>query len=448
MSYNPFDKPIQELAASDLDKLINDEVAEGYWVEYKSEFQSNKKIAKSIASFANTYGGWYFVGVEADKARNVATDICGFSSTSVPDPVAKIRDIIKSHIDPVPIFHLGLVGLDEDKAVLIVHVPGNQETPFITRDGRIYRRLGDSSEPVPENDRYAVDRLVDNGREIARRFERFCQDERTFCQAEEGQGWVNVFLSPYPLGGIEKFDILSHEGIEKLIQLSQSPIKSYVEDGTEFGEGNLPLNSGQLAFGSVILRQVEPRNSAFNSLTIELFANGRAKFFVPLQYVQIFPDHDELKSPIVERVLQGIWSTDKELNTLSLRFFDIVNLWLVVANLLNYYQEWLGKEVLPTKLLVAISMEGVWRSVPFCDADQWGEHVQRFGLTVLNKDTLRFPETRWMVKGTDPLWITICPIIGMGFGLPVSFFSSVLFTVLKQASEERKSGLIYDGGAI
>jgi hypothetical protein len=429
MSYNPFDKPIQELEASDLDKLIDDEVTEGYWVEYKSEFQSNKKIAKSIASFANTYGGWYFVGVEADKEKNVATDICGFSLTSVPDPIAKVRDIIKSHIDPVPVFHLQLVRLEKDKAVLVAHVPDNQETPFITRDGRIYRRLGDSSEPVPENNRYAVDRLVGNGREIAKRFERFCQDERTFCQAEEDQGWVNVFLSPYPLGTIERLDILlSHEGIEKLIQLSQSPIKIYVEDGTEFGEGNFPLNSGQLAFRSVILRQVKPCNAAFNSLTIELFMDGRAKFFVPLQYVPIFSDHEKLNSPIVKQVLAEIWRTDPEHNTLSLRFFDIVNLWWIVTHLLNYYQEWLGKEALSAKLLASITMEGVWRSVPFCDADQWGEHVQRFGLPVLNKDTLRFPEPRLVVKGTDPLWITICPIIGMGFGLPVNFFSLDVIT--------------------
>jgi len=51
MAYNPFDKPINDLTAKDLDVLIQKDVAEGYWVEYKSEFQPSKKIAKSIASF-------------------------------------------------------------------------------------------------------------------------------------------------------------------------------------------------------------------------------------------------------------------------------------------------------------------------------------------------------------------------------------------------------------
>jgi hypothetical protein len=344
MAYNPFNKPIQELEAKDLDMLVDDEVAEGYWVEYKSEFQSNSKIAKSIASFANTYGGWYFVGVEADKTRNVAINISGFSLASVPDPIAKVRDIVKSHIDPIPVFYSQLVKLGQDKVLLVIHIPDNQETPFITRDGRIYRRLSDSSDPVPENDRYAVDRLVDKGSEIAKRFERFCQDERTFCQAEENQGWVNIFLSPYPLGTVERWDIISNEGIEKLIQLSHNPIRIYLEDGAEFGTGNLPLNSGQLAFGAVVLRQVEPCNAAFNSLTAELFLNGRAKFLIPLQYIPLLRQHDTegLKSPRARQAIEEIWRGDRELNTSSLRFFDIVSLWLTVMDLVSYYQEWLG----------------------------------------------------------------------------------------------------------
>lgn len=437
MHYNPFDKQIQDLGKNDLDKLITNEVTEGYCVEYKREFPSNKKIAKSIASFANTYGGWYFVGVEADKTRNVATRVCGFNLSTVPDPIAKTRDIIKSHIDPIPIFHLQLIKLNEDEAVLVAYVPNNQETPFITKDGRIYRRRSDSSEPIIENDRYTIDRLINHGREMMKRFENFCRDERTFCQAEEGQGWLNIFLSPYPIGGIKRFDMLSYEGIEKLIKLSQSPIKNYLRDGTELGSGNLPFNSGQLAFGSVILRQVEPQNSAFSSLTTQLFVNGRAKFFIPLERVQVLQETEALNSSTINNILKNIQTADPELNTMTLRFFKLAKLWGIVINLLNYYQEWLGKATLPTnEFLVAISMEGVWRSVPFCDADQWGEHVNKFGLPVLNKNSLSFPETKWIINGATPLWEKICPVIGMGFGFPESFFWNVL-PKLEPATTER-----------
>ena len=58
MPFNPFKKSIREpLTPEDLEMLIIDSVSEGYFVEYKGFLPVSKKIAKSIASFANTYGG-------------------------------------------------------------------------------------------------------------------------------------------------------------------------------------------------------------------------------------------------------------------------------------------------------------------------------------------------------------------------------------------------------
>jgi predicted HTH transcriptional regulator len=156
MAYSPFDRDIRDLDENDLDLLIQNEVSEGYWVEYKSEVPVSKKIAKSIASFSNTFGGWYFLGVEADKTKNVAKRICGLDLGKTPDPISSLRDSVKAHIDPTPVFHYKLVELKSGRAVLVVHIPDNQETPFITSDGRIYRRVNDSSDLVPESNRYAV----------------------------------------------------------------------------------------------------------------------------------------------------------------------------------------------------------------------------------------------------------------------------------------------------
>jgi hypothetical protein len=163
MPYNPFSKPIGEpLALNDLEELIARSVSEGYFVEYKADFPANNKVGHSLASFANTYGGWYIVGVKTDE-NNVAIDLPGLSLLSAPDPTSKIRDIAKSHISPVPIFQIQVLTVSSERAVVIVHVPEEQDTPFVTRDGRIYRRTADSSDPVHERDRYVVDQLVEHG---------------------------------------------------------------------------------------------------------------------------------------------------------------------------------------------------------------------------------------------------------------------------------------------
>lgn len=288
MPYNPFDTPIGNvLKPSDLQDLVKLTVAEGYYVEYKSELQKNERIGRSIASFANTYGGWYIIGVKTD-AHNVAIEVRGFSLLSCHDPISKVRDVVKSHIDPTPIFYPQVVSLGEDKAVLVVYVPDGQDTPFISKDGRIYRRVSDSSDPILETNRYTVDKLYENGREIRRHFEELCCDKRSFSQAQDGQGWVSLFLSPYPLGIVEKPNLWSNKGIQELLELSQRPLKIFNESGEV--TGNLPFNSAQPTFQSVILRQTQLEHLAFNSLEIELFNDGQAKLFIPLQYLSSLED--------------------------------------------------------------------------------------------------------------------------------------------------------------
>lgn len=253
MPYNPFDKPIgSPLTKEDLQRLVEREVGENYFVEYKSLLPSKTKIAHSIASFANTYGGWYIVGVKTDP-HNIAKEICGFSLKESPDPISKVRDIIKTHLDPIPIFHPQVVTLEEDKVVLLIHLPGDQETPFVAKDGRIYRRNHDSSDPVAETSRYTIDRLVDAGRDFAKRFERFCSDGRTFTEAEERQGWVNLYLSPSPLGTVEKSGWLLDTEIERLLQLGKTPFSLFEMEGITV-TGTPAFNIGYPSYRSIVLK--------------------------------------------------------------------------------------------------------------------------------------------------------------------------------------------------
>jgi predicted HTH transcriptional regulator len=170
MAYNPFNKRIGErLCPNDLQDLVKQEVAEGYFIECKRQLPKTLKIARSIALFANTYGGWYIVGAKTNE-HNVITAIDGFTQGSCPDPISVVREAAKQHTDPVPMFFVSLVELDTGNLVLVVNVPGNQDTPFITSDGRLYRRTHDSSDPVPETSRYALDQLMERGQLASKRF--------------------------------------------------------------------------------------------------------------------------------------------------------------------------------------------------------------------------------------------------------------------------------------
>ncbi len=112
MPYNPFNKSVGEkLGPEDLETLVKGEVAEGYYVEYKRQMPTTEKIAKAIASLANTYGGWYIVGVITNK-HNAAAEIAGFDPKTCPDPISVMRDLIRHHIDPIPVLFPELVTLE------------------------------------------------------------------------------------------------------------------------------------------------------------------------------------------------------------------------------------------------------------------------------------------------------------------------------------------------
>lgn len=61
--YSPFTRPIDTVDASDLPSLRS--AAEGWHLDYKREVPDTDSAAKSISSFANSYGGWVVYGVEA-----------------------------------------------------------------------------------------------------------------------------------------------------------------------------------------------------------------------------------------------------------------------------------------------------------------------------------------------------------------------------------------------
>lgn len=437
MAYNPFNKPLGEvLTAIDLQDLITNQVREGLYIEYKGDiFPSNDKIGHSIASLANTYGGWYIVGIETD-AHNVAINVCGFSLTNYPDPIDKVRNIVKDHIDPMPVFYPEVIDLGADRAVLAVFVPGEQETPFITKDGRLYRRVSDSSAPIAENNRYAIDRLYDNGREVAKRFERFCRDDRTFSKAESEQGWLNIFIWPYPSGIIYKPELTSFSSIEKLLELSKTAIK--IPFGNLDMIGNLPFNSGQPTLDSVILKQVQPGNLVYNNLTVKLFNNGAAKFFVPIQYFplsSILRDSDPTKSSHF-RLLGNILGLEKE--AAVLKFVDLSQMWSSIATLITFYQTWLGKETWLLGFKFGMELRGVWRSVAVMDDPKWVEHIEKFGVPIINHDCIKIPNQ--IGEGVlldssqgfelEKTWIRLCTTLGQEFGLPgevlVGLFSEYL----------------------
>jgi hypothetical protein len=439
MLFNPFDKQIGEpLTLNDLQLLKTRGIAEGLYVEYKSDFRTYEKIGQSIASFANSYGGWYFIGIEADKTHNLPANFFGIDIRVHNDPISRIRDAVKVHVNPTPAFTIQLVSLNEHKVVIVVQVPSYQDKPFISSDGRIYRRVTDSSDPISEKDRYAVDRLYSEGRRYRKIFAEFCKDDFIFDDMEH-RGWLKLYIAPYP-NDIHNDSYMEQETVKKLLLKSKDSLHiPYYDVSLNMG---MPFDVGYSTYEAIMLRQVGSNPVVANPLSIELYSDGWAKFFIPIPFFHKFNwnDIESLNSSRTKEALRTILGQGHLEMLESLRFIDVGALSAIIATLVTFYMDWVGEQPATNEFRYAAVIEDIRRTVPFFDSDKWGEFVAEFGLPVNGRKiiNIRPSSENWFSWGADrsfPLWQIISLMISYAFGLPEPLYQKALHEWAKRNSK-------------
>lgn len=152
-------------------------MAEGRYIEYKREFPDQHAVAKSIGSFANTHGGYFFIGIADEDVTNIAKGQIGFDTNDRPQPKDDVRNIVRDHLDPTPDFTIHAIRRPDytDYVILIVEVPESRNAPHIKSDGTIYVRTGEASNPIePETDRWSVDNLYERREKWEQTVDDFC----------------------------------------------------------------------------------------------------------------------------------------------------------------------------------------------------------------------------------------------------------------------------------
>ena len=202
--YSPFDKAIQNLQPPDLTVLKN--VHEGWYVEYKRQVGNAGALAKALSAFANTYGGWLFLGVQEHSGGNaVAAEFPGIPEENVDGTLQSLRHSAADNLNPTPFFEPKVLrgpctesGLDKGKAIIAVEIPESHTAPHVHKDGRIYRRVADGSEPKPETDRFVLDQLWRRAEPLREMTRKWVERDPEFSQEEEKRPYVRVLLCVDP----------------------------------------------------------------------------------------------------------------------------------------------------------------------------------------------------------------------------------------------------------
>jgi hypothetical protein len=408
--FNPFGKKIEFLERADLNTLIDNNVSEGWFVEFKAQMPESIKVAKSIASFANTEGGWLIVGI-VDDINNAASEISGFDLLKLKQPKEHIKNIVSAHIAPIPYFESKLIELESQKGVIVIWVPKSEEAPHILSDGKIYRRIGESSEPIPEKNRHAVEELYNRNKNTKAHLENFSKNKFIMSkqQKEKDLAFIELYFFTLPIATKFFSNFYSMEFADSLRRHFLKPV-NFIE--------NLPLSSNiditffQASSGSYILRPEQAKyNPQLITVIIEIFEDHSCKIILPIEELAPKAAANNLHlteilkkiDPIPTRIMDGY--------TFTIRFLTIVEQYIALV----------ASQSKDIKLGFRIKLTNIWNKVLYIDDEGYLEYVKKHGLPLSLKDEIEMPEFKGTLRfefNDRPNAITLLRYIYEALGVP------------------------------
>lgn len=133
-------KPWEKLRLLDVEKLLSSSVDENFFYEFKSDDEEPPKLIKEISAFANTYGGYIFLGINDNKT------IGGCTKWSEQ----RIHTTIHDCITPIPNFDVKKFNSSAGK-IFVIKIEEGTLPPYITNKGQVFERVSSGSFPIKES---------------------------------------------------------------------------------------------------------------------------------------------------------------------------------------------------------------------------------------------------------------------------------------------------------
>ena len=376
--YSPFRKPIGDLQANDLMSLRD--VEESWYVEYKRQLIEPKKLAKALAAFANTYGGWLFIGVEEPRADE-STRCPGIFAAEVEGALNRLRNTAAANVNPIPFFRSTVLsgpctemGLDEGKAVIAIEIPRSVTAPHVHRDGRIYVRVDDGSE-TPESDRFVLDQLWRRGEPRRESVRRWIEQDPAFDDSETMSPYIRVLLCVDPWG---------QRGLHLPMTLPELRRTLSTEAKITF-DVLFPTNDGFL------VRQVGTNPPRQHGLMWRIKRDLSADLLVPLPIYQPSDIAQVLQSLDGYRYQSQFTALLEQQRHEDPQIVDLNFLFVILRGIFAHYRTLLASVGADKSFYFKARMLHTERLVPFVDVEAVVEQFMRSGVPVVFDETITVP---------------------------------------------------------
>ena len=383
--YPPFDKSIRDLQPPDL--TILRKVHEGWYVEYKRQLVKAGSLAKSLSAFANTYGGWLFIGVQEQSGDNaVADEFPGIPEADVDGALQSLRHSAADHLNPTPFFETTVLrgpcdetGLAEGRAIIAVEIPQSHTTPHVQKDGRIYRRVADGSEPKPETDRFVLDQLWRRAEPLRERTREWIERDPEFSQGEEENPYVRLLLCVDPW-----------RQRNPSLNAPLSEIRRILNGG-ETGTPSIPFDTIYTTAEGLIARQSKGNNPAYYGPIWRLRRDMSCDIVLPLQFYA--PD---VLDYLIEE-FDGYIHAERFIDMLNEqghtrpRIADLNFMLHLLFGIISQYRDLLKLTNADGKFYFKARVLNAWRIVPFVDVEMLLDEFKAHGLPMVMDSMITVP---------------------------------------------------------
>lgn len=390
--YSPFGKDIDDLKPQDLTVLRS--VNEGWYVEYKRELTTPSAMAKALSAFANTYGGWLFLGI--DEARNdipVASDFIGIPQHSTDVVLQQLRQSASSSLNPTPYFRTKvlrgpcpIIDLAPNMSIVVVQIPSSLTAPHVHKDGRIYRRVADSSEPKPETDRFVLDQLWRRGDVVRKSARKWIRRDPEFSKQEENAPYLRFLLCVDPWQQRDPWLNASMSDIRKVFNRNEASIAT------------MPFETVYSSSEGIIARQLGKNDPEVLGLTWKTRRDLSCDIVLPLPFydvgspenlVQVLDRYEHIERFVQLLHSQGSGYSSPKIVDLNL----VLQILIAVA---SKYSQLLALTTDERAFYCKARLLNCWRTIPFVDVVQVLEIFETHGIPMVMENTLTAPD------GYDP----------------------------------------------
>lgn len=388
VAYSPFDKRIEDLLPEDLHVLK--EVNEGWYIEYKRELVSATALAKAISAFANTYGGWLFLGVkERDKTESVAGSFPGIATKEMEGAIHRLRKSSTDHLNPTPYFKTKAlagpcesIGLPQDCSILAIEIPESNTAPHIHKDGRIYRRVADGSEPKHETDRFILDQLWRRAEPIRTVTREWIESDPEFTEVEKETPYLRLLFCVDPWCQRDPWLGIPISEIRRIM------------GGEEPGISSTPFDTIYSASEGFVARQVRRNYANVLGLTWRMNRNMSCEIILPFPLYKAgspgllkeqFDDYEygDRYMEVLKR--QGLGHINPKVMDLNFSVHLLIGVVIKYRQLLHRAGS-IGEFYFKARLLNA------WRALPFFDVDVVVDEFEKYGVPMILSKNLTIPD--------------------------------------------------------